>query len=260
MTKIIWLSDLHYTARGTVSGYDPRIRLQAAIDFINTHHDDADICVLSGDLVNHGTAMDYAALSDQLKSLRPTMAPMVGNHDNRSLLRAHFDVPSTAMPDFVQYALVSKTHQILCLDTQKHGADAGQFCAERLRWLHTQLRKHPSLPSYLFMHHPPMPLGLPMQDQDRMENGDAFLDALSDHANVKHLFIGHVHRPITGTVRGIPFATMRSVLYQAPAPKPDWTWQTFAPAPEAPQLGVLTLDGADSQLHFTQFCDHNLGS
>jgi 3',5'-cyclic-AMP phosphodiesterase len=243
-----------------VLGHDPRIRLQAAIDFINTHHSDADHCIISGDLVNHGTSQDYAALAKQLKSLSVPLLPMAGNHDDRTELRSYFQLPETAMPDFVQYSVSTPTAQILCLDTQKADSDAGEFCPDRSNWLERHLTQSPDVPTYVFMHHPPRPLGLPMQDADCMENGTAFLDMLARHRQIKHLFIGHVHRPITGTMIGIPFATMRSVLYQAPPPIPDWNWDTFAPAAEAPQLGVLTIDGADCHLHYSQFCDYQTGT
>ena len=260
MTKVIWLSDLHFTAHGRVQDHDPRQRLQAAISFINANHADADHCILSGDLVDRGTAADYAALAEMLLSLNIPVLPMVGNHDHRDLLRAHLTMPPHAMTDFVQYAVAIPDAQILCLDTQKTGSDAGMFCTERKDWLDAQLRTTPEIPAYLFLHHPPARLGLPMQDADCMENGDAFLDVLAQHPNVKHLFIGHVHRPITGTLRGIPFTTMRSVLYQAPPPQPAWTWDSFAPAAEPPQLGVLTLNGPNSRLHYTQFCDYSIGT
>ena len=260
MNKLIWLSDPHFTANGLVLGHDPRIRLQAAIDYINTHHSDADCCIISGDLVNHGTSPDYAALASQLTSLSVPMLPMAGNHDNRDLLREHFTLPKTAMPDFVQYSITTPNGEIICLDTKKTGSDAGEFYPDRTNWLELHLNQNPETPTYVFMHHPPRPLDLPMQDADCMENGDAFLDMLARYRQIKHLFIGHVHRPITGTMNAIPFATMRSVLYQVPPPIPAWNWDTFTPALEAPQLGVLTLNGADYHLHYTQFCDDQTGT
>ena len=149
--------------------------------------------------------------------------------------------------------------KILCLDTQKIGSDAGEFCEERYTWLEHELREAGSTPVYIFMHHPPMSLGLPMQDTENMENGDVFIEKLKQFECVKHLFIGHVHRPITGTVKGIPFATMRSILYQAPPPKPEWDWKTFKPSVEAPNLGILTIDAADVNLQYIQFCKYGHG-
>lgn len=256
-TKIIWLSDLHYVARGGVMGHDPRIRLNAAIDLINAHHGDAVFCVISGDMVNRGTKTDYAAVAAHLAQLDVPVLPMVGNHDRRALFAEHLKTPK-GQDGFVQYAVETPDGLIACLDTLDEGADSGAFCEARLSWLEARLGQ--GRPTCLFMHHPPMPLGLPMQDTDRLADGERFLDLLDRFGTVRQLFIGHVHRPITGSVRGIPFATMRSVLYQAPPPLPAWNWDSFAPADEAPALGVIILDHGQVTLRYEDICpaDHGL--
>ena len=259
MVKIIWMSDPHFADQGDLMDHDPRIRLQAAIDHINQHHDGADFCVISGDMVNRGTDAGYRALQDMLSTLSIPVMPMVGNHDDRTLLRDHLPLPQSCMEEFVQYRMDTPDGTIACLDTLKPGSDAGEMCSARFSWLHELLQAAGDTPVYLFMHHPPMPLGLPIQDTENLLNGDTLLNLLSEYNCVKHLFIGHVHRPITGTIRGIPFATMRSVALQAPAPRPAWTWETFQPAKEAPNLGVLTIEESNVTLHYEQFCGFDLG-
>ena len=53
------MSDIHFAAEGNVLGHDPRIRLETAIEHINAHHSDAEMCVITGDMVNRGTQADY---------------------------------------------------------------------------------------------------------------------------------------------------------------------------------------------------------
>lgn len=260
MTKLIWMSDPHFSADADVLGHDPTVRLQAAIAHINAHHTDAAYCVISGDLVNRGTLRDYQALQGLLSQLTIPYLPMAGNHDDRTLLRQSLVMPDTAMQGFVQYQINVGSGQILCLDTQEHGTDSGVFCGARQAWLRDTLAQDLQRPTILFMHHPPMPLGLPMQDQDKMENGTAFLELVAAYPNVRFMCIGHVHRPTTGVIRGTPFATMRSVLYQAPAPHPAWDWDSFTPAKEAPNIGVLTLQGNDVTLQYEQFCQWDIGA
>lgn len=254
--KLIWLSDLHFVADGAVQGYDPRVRVSRAVEYINAHHADAACCVISGDLVDRGAAQDYAALAGHLDRLTVPYLPMVGNHDVRDLLRASLPVPEAGMTGFIQYARRMDAAHVICLDTLTPEADHGSFCGERMAWLARELSEAPDLPAIVFMHHPPMDLGLPMQDADRLRDGEALLDLLAAHKNVRQLCIGHVHRSITGTVRGMPFATLRAVLYQAPPPVPAWDWESFAPAPEAPALGVVTVQGGEVQIHMVQFCDY----
>ncbi|MEL6736244.1 MAG: phosphodiesterase, partial [Pseudomonadota bacterium] len=179
--------------------------------------------------------------------------------DNRDLLRRHLPMPANTMTDFVQSGTIIGRELILCLDTHRTGEDRGELCSQRRDWLIAILKEHADLPTYLFLHHPPMQLGLPMQDTDNMADGEDFLDLISTHHSVRYMFVGHVHRPISGVVRGIPFSTMRSVLYQAPAPYPLWDWSSFLPSKEAPQIGVLTLNAGDVTLQYEQFCGFATG-
>ncbi len=257
--KAIWTSDPHFSREGLVLGHDPRVRLRAAIEHINQHHSDAGFCVISGDMVNRGALVDYQALQKALEDLKVPYLPMVGNHDDRELFKQILPLPPTCMADFVQYSVETRTGIFLFLDTQKVGSDAGELCQARRQWLKDALQNAGRAPVYIFMHHPPMRLGLPMQDTENLQNGAEFLDVITAFSCVKHLFIGHVHRSISGTVRGVPFATMRSILYQAPAPQPAWDWESFAPSSEAPNLGVLRIEESDVILQYVQFCDYAHG-
>ena len=249
MSKLIWMSDLHFAAEGSIMGIEPCARLRAAVDLINTQYGDAEKCVISGDMVNRGTARDYRAVRVELDRLAMPYVPMVGNHDSRTEFSAALEVALDSN-GFAQSAFSVSGVWILCLDTLTPGEDYGSYCTTRLAWLSAQLALHPNAPTFVFMHHPPLILGLPMQDQDRLLEADGLLDVLSAAPQVKHLFIGHVHRPIVGTVRGIPFATMRSILMQAPPPKPDWNWENFEPAKEASAIGVIDFTGDDMVMQF----------
>lgn len=92
-----------------------------------------------------------------------------------------------------------------------------------------------------------------------MERGQEFLDLVSAFDCVKYLFMGHVHRPISGTVRGIAFSCLPSILYQAPAPRPAWTWETFQPSSEAPQIGIVEINEGTVTQHYETFCDYSVG-
>jgi Icc protein len=259
MTKIIWMTDLHFQAQGTVFGLNPRARLAAAIDHANTHHPDASLTIISGDLVNDESNTNYPALATYLAQSTAPIHPMMGNNDDRVTLRAHLPLPADTMPDFIQYALDTPNGTLICLDTHKIGAHEGELCGTRLDWLDQTLRQTATKPAYIFMHHPPLALAMPNIDEIMLEDADTFLDLISQHTHVKHLFMGHVHRPTTGTIRGIPFATLGAISFQAPAPRPAWTWENFTPPAEPPQYGILTLTSGNALLQYTQFCDHSLG-
>lgn len=262
--KLVWLTDTHFASGDAlVAGYDPRARIGAAVDYVTGRHADADYCVISGDMVERGEVAEYRALKKWTDRLAMPVLPLVGNHDHRAALRAVYSGPEGAHDGFVQYVVESDGAggaAVLCLDTIKEGESPGFYCPARFAWLEAELTRLGDRPAYLFLHHPPMRLHLPMQDTEGMENGAKFLAFLARFPNVRHLFIGHVHRPTTGAVGGISFSTMRSALYQAPPPRPDWDWDGFAPSPEAPMLGVIHIDGDAGVLHYEQFCDHAVGA
>ena len=258
MTKIIWMSDPHFQNKGTIDGLDPRLRLRAAIDHMNQHHADADFAILSGDLVGDDIEGDYTELARYLESSDICIHPMMGNNDERTGFRTHLTLPPHSMPDFVQFTIETPDGLMICLDTHKTGSHAGKLCSARLAWLEDVLQASQK-PNYIFMHHPPHSLHLPRQDELCLEDGEAFLDLLSRHHNIKHLFMGHVHRPTCGSIRGIPFATIGALSFQAPPPRPAWEWKEFSAPREAPHYAVLHIENGDVTLQYTQFCAWDFG-
>lgn len=257
--KLIWMSDLHFEAEGLVLGHDPRTRLRAAAAHIAEHHAEAAACLITGDLVETGTLLNYKVLQGILNDLPMPVLPMAGNHDDRDALRAVLPLPDGALPGFVQYRVEAGGLSLLCLDTLIPGEAGGFLCAERMGWLQAELEALNGRPAIVAMHHPPLKLGLPMLDPDNLRNGEVLLELLSGYPNVLHLLAGHVHRPCSGTAKGIPFTTARSVLYQAPPPRPAWDWSSFQPAAEAPALTVLEFANGCLTLQHCQFCDYALG-
>ncbi|UWQ82164.1 phosphodiesterase [Leisingera caerulea] len=258
--KLIWMSDLHFEAEGLVQGHDPRLRLQAAVGYIAEHHADAAACLITGDLVETGSERNYKRLREALSGLPMPVLPLAGNHDDRRVLRDVLPLPDSAMPGFVQYRADFEDLWVLCLDTLIPSQAAGILCQERMGWLAAELAALEGRPAIVAMHHPPVKLGLPMLDPDNLQNGNELLDLLAGFPNVLHLLAGHVHRPCSGTARGIPFATAKSVLYQAPPPQPEWDWSSFRPAAEAPALTVLERTETGLTLQQCQFCDYALGA
>jgi len=257
--KFVWLSDSHLQTHSTPEGHDPRLRLQAAVDHIINCHDDAAFCLFTGDLSEDGTTNSYETLAQIMADLPMPIRPLVGNHDDRANLRAVFDLPDGAMEGFVQYAIDTSDCVLLCLDTLTPGSGNGSLCSNRLAWLRARLEHYRDRPVIVAMHHPPMPLGFPMLDPSRNAQGTALLDLLEQRPNVVQMLFGHVHRMTLGVVRGVPFASARAVLYQAPQPRPAWDWSSFQPPAEPPGLMVVQVTGRDVTIHHEQFCPHTLG-
>jgi 3',5'-cyclic-AMP phosphodiesterase len=253
MHKLVWLSDPHLLAPGgVVCGRDPAISLEQAVRYVAQYHADAALCMLTGDLADDGSEAAYQHLRALLSPLSMPVLPLAGNHDDRARLIAALNPPVASHDGPVDYSVAFAGGLVVCLDSKQPGADSGWLTDPQLAWLEQTLRASSGQPAYIFCHHPPISLGLPALDRDRLLNGDALLRCLKGHANVRHLFFGHVHRPISGNIGGLPFTCLPSTAFQAPLPYPDWDWPSFQPTREPTAVGIILIQGDTTVVHFHQ--------
>ncbi|RWB58084.1 phosphodiesterase [Mesorhizobium sp.] len=210
--KIIQVTDVHLGRRGEVRfGANLNERLDRCIDNINARHGDAALCVFTGDLTESGETESYADLKSALGRLSVPYRLLPGNHDRRANLIAAF--PESPVDDngFVQSVFDTPEGRLVFLDSLAEGRVTGELCDNRLAWLDARLAEVAGKPAYLFLHHPPVELGLTILDPLGLEQPQRLLDVLTRHGNVRYIFFGHVHRDIAGTVAGIPFSAQRGL-------------------------------------------------
>ncbi len=255
--KIVQITDTHLVPPGErVYGIDPVERMAACVDDINSHHADAAFCVLSGDLADRGDVATYRALEEVLRPLGAPYHLMVGNHDDRAALREVF--PGTPVDDngFVQCVLDTPRGRVILLDTVVPGSHGGVFCAQRAAWLAARLDEAEERPVYLFLHHPPFAIGIPSLDRMRLADTGPLIEALRGRSNLRHLFFGHVHRPVSGAWRGIPFSATKGTAHQVAL-----DFHTQSPVPktrEAPTYAVILLGADETVVHHADFLDRSL--
>lgn len=215
MLKIIQVTDMHLTPPGVRHiGCDPRHRLEAATASINTEHADADLVVFTGDLAALGQAVAYEQLRECLAELKLPYRLCLGNGDHRSRFRAAF--PKTLVDEngFVQSVAEMGGQYLIFLDTlADNGEHWGELCRHRLSWLQARLDEIGDAPVLLFLHHPPFPVGIPLLDSLALRDAERLASVLAGR-NIRHMFFGHLHRPIAGSWKGIPFSVLRSTVTQ----------------------------------------------
>lgn len=250
--KIIWISDLHQTVSGQVEGVASGPRLNQMIEQINSQHADAACCVASGDLCDKGSAEEYQALSQRLSGLMIPFLPMIGNHDSPGAMMQALVLPGHVLSGYAQYRYdLAGDVTLLCLDTYLAGSDAGALDKTRLDWLADQLRQTADRRVLVFTHHPPGPLGLgPLDDMPLLDH-QPFVDQLRAAPQVEYLFCGHVHRPVSGIIGGVPFATLRALAHQTKSPGTNWDWNDFVAKDERPQYGVILIASDRIVIQFT---------
>ena len=252
--KIIQLSDLHLNAGGDpLFGSSPQERLELAIDSILKDHADADFCLLTGDLADAGSDGAYAALAAALRRLPMPTHLLPGNHDSRAALRHHFPQLPTNEGGFMQAALATPGGYFLLLDTVESGAPWGSYCAKRREWLAGQLAQTGEQPLFIAMHHPPLALGIPSMDQFALRDAEAFWSIIAPHhVRIRHLFFGHLHRPIGGSWRGIPFSCASSPNHQVALDLTTLRGDDVPGCREPAGFAVILIDAESVVVHHQQ--------
>ncbi len=252
--KIIHITDPHLVAPGVpLYGLDPYERLSSCIADVRANHGDAAFCVITGDLAHKGELAAYRGLRKQLETLPMPWHPLLGNHDLRAPFNEVFpDVPRDEA-GFVQHALRLPAGDFLFLDTLDEGINGGRYCERRDHWLRTRLAESGDRPVFLFMHHPPFGIGIPCLDVIALAEPERFATIVDPHRNIRHLFYGHVHRPVCGSWHGIPVSTMRGLNHQVPF---DLEATKRVPKSHEPPAYAVVFIAADQvTVHFHDFLD-----
>ena len=251
--KLIHVTDIHLTSEGAeVLRSDPGRNFAACLDDIAAHHPDAELCVITGDLAHWGEPEAYRYLRRLLAGFPLPVRLLLGNHDRRDVFRAVFpEVPCDA-DGYVQSGEDVQVGRFLYLDTNEPGTHAGRYGADRQRWLRAELERCDDVTCYLFMHHHPSPIGIRALDDIGQMDASALRALLFEHKDrIAHLFFGHCHLPLSGTVCGIPFAALRGTNHHG--------WQDFTGSPTlkaanlTPAYNVVLIENGDCVVHTIDF-------
>lgn len=252
--KFIHFTDPHFVPAGRkLYGRDPRVVVDALVAEINARHADAEAVVVTGDLTHWGEREAFANLAEALAPLRPPLRLLLGNHDARSVFATCFPDQQRDPNGFVQSVLETSAGLFVFLDTQLDGTHAGHYCEARCAWLAETLARHGDRDLFLFMHHPPFDTGIPAMDRIGLVQRSRFREVVEPHrARIRHLFYGHVHRPIAGSWLGIPASTVRATNHQVWL---DLDAEEIQGSFEPPAFCVVLIDPESVLVHYHDFLD-----
>jgi 3',5'-cyclic-AMP phosphodiesterase len=177
--------------------------LAAAVASVRALEPNPDAVLISGDLADHAADVEYEQVIELLAPLDAPLYVLPGNHDDGRAMSRHFDVPGTdGRP--VQYAADLGALRLVVLDSTRAGEDSGELDANRLAWLEATLAAAPRVPTLLALHHPPLATGIPGFDKVGLPKPDrrALGGVIEAHPQVRRIVAGHMHRTLTGELRG----------------------------------------------------------
>ncbi len=214
--KLIHISDIHINARPILDA-DPTENFAKCLAHVENYHMDAERVVITGDLTHHGYEDSYLTLKRLLEEcrLQGALEPrlLIGNHDDRATFRDVFDAVPTDKNDFVQWSEPTPMGRFVYLDTNEPGTHAGHYCEGRRLWLDAVLAqaRQDGESVWLFLHHNPIRVHVANADIIGIVQEAEFVAILSEYADIiRHIFFGHCHFTLSGSVAGIPYSAPRS--------------------------------------------------
>lgn len=249
--KLLQLTDIHLTRPGeTIGGREPNENFLKALTHAQRHHPDADGLVITGDLSDWGDKEDYERLKSTIAEVPMPVHLCIGNHDER-------DVFLEVFPDlqdesgFVQSVVDLPIGTAVLLDTWGPDSHAGFYCETRQSWLDDTLSGLEG-PVFLFMHHNPVPIGIAPMDRIMLQDAKGFAALVSRHRQkIRHIFHGHCHLPLCGSLEGVPFSAPRGTNH---AGWPDFGNTGNLSASDLPEsYAVILADGNSVMVHMVEY-------
>ena len=243
MTLILQLSDLHCFADpdARLFGIPTRKLLEEVLNHARDSGVRPDHVVVTGDHTHDELPETYAAVRETLQPFLDRLWLIPGNHDDRGLLRAAFDDRIRLDgADRITFSFRAGGWLCLGLDTHLPGEVGGRIGSDQVEWIRRRLDEHAPRAAALFMHHPPVDLGLAWLDRIGLEDADLLQRLLREEPRIRLVCCGHVHHESSHRVGEAEVVTVPSTGLQF---SPTGDVAEFVAAPAGYRLVELGDDG-----------------
>jgi Icc protein len=198
---IAQLTDLHIKAEGKTAyagKVDTFAKLERAVSHLNAMVPQPELVLITGDLGDFGLQEEYRQARKALDRLAMPFFLIPGNHDDRDNLRALFADHEYLFQTegHLSYVIDRFPLRLVGLDTSVPGQSHGLIDAPRSEWLQATLNLAKERRTLLFMHHPPVAVGLDHMDVQCLYEADRLASVLQQHPQVELILCGHLHRPV----------------------------------------------------------------
>jgi Icc protein len=188
-----------------------------------------DALLVTGDVSHEGDEASYrrfaAIVADHYEG--PVLC-LPGNHDKSAAMREVLG--ETWALDLQEWSLIG-------LDSHVDGQVGAGLSETDMAALEGRLAASRGRHVLVATHHPPVDVGCPWLDKDRIQNGAELLEWLSEHAGVKGMVFGHAHQVIESAYENLALLGTPATCFQF-APRTE----SFAVDERKPGYRWLRLD------------------
>ncbi len=251
--KIVHISDIHLNVDPVV-GADTAAAFAACLSHVEKRHADAELVVISGDLSHHGRREADETLRGMLDASPLDPVLMIGNHDHRETFLEVFPGTPVDGDGHVQQVREAGGHRLIFLDTNVPGNHSGRLCPRRQAWLSAQLdeAERAQMPALIFMHHHPVQIGVLATDIIALVQKKEFCAIVRRYRDtIRHIFFGHCHMSLSGSIEGVPFSAPRSTSH------PGWPEfegrLAYGHGPIEPSYNLVLIDASSVVVHTIEY-------
>lgn len=214
---LVQLTDLHLLSApdALMLGVPTWQTLGGLLAMVDAMEPAPDRLVLTGDLAQDEKPATYERLREVLGGRCERVRLVPGNHDSPQSIRSTFSDSYTAALPGASFAEVVGGWLLVGLDSHVAGEVSGTLGPAQIERLVQLLAAHPGLPTVIFVHHPPGPVGAAWLDGMSLNDAAALGDALAEHTErIAGIFCGHVHQDVQTELVGLPIWTTPSAAFQ----------------------------------------------
>ena len=213
--RIVHLSDAHISREGKpyLPGVDLGARCRTAVRTVCALQPGPGLVVLGGDMLDEGPSPDYRALAGMLEGIGAPVHLCLGNHDSLESFRL---APLPTFPAGCRgyYSFDAGGFRLIILFTAAERRGNGSIDRAQLDWLRSELDAAPRR-VLLFMHHPPVDVGIPWLDAINVENAAEFWEVVEPFAGrIAGILFAHVHMQLSLVRKGILLASPPAAGWQ----------------------------------------------
>ena len=200
---IAQISDTHIAGRGKKTyGVAPMSQnLSQCVGHINQLKPEVDLVLVTGDISCSGQPEEFNEAAELLNKLDAPYFVIPGNHDDcLNLLSVFRGKACTSINlgkdrEFINYVIDDFDIRLIAMDSTIINEPGGEVCEARATWLNERLSEDREKPTIIFMHHPPIKLGVKETNVDGFTGSERLGEVVKKYFNIERIICGHIHLP-----------------------------------------------------------------